>query len=70
MHYVEYQPSNYGQKTPQNPFGLPAGPYSSNLPDLYGDDPNGVWKLYIYDDVSPGGIGQLYGSWSLEFTFQ
>jgi hypothetical protein len=69
-HDVQYQPSNYGQKTPQVPFGLPAGSYSSNLDDLNGDNPNGAWKLYIYDDVSPGGIGQLYGSWSLVFTFQ
>jgi subtilisin-like proprotein convertase family protein len=63
-------PSNFGQSTPPVPFGLPAGAYSSNLDDLKGDDPNGVWKLYIYDDVQPGGIGQLYGSWSLNFTFQ
>jgi hypothetical protein len=65
-----YGPSNYGQKTPQVPFGLPAGAYSSNLNDLQGDDPNGLWKLYIYDDVQPGGIGQITGSWSLDFTFQ
>ncbi len=65
-----YGPSNYGQKTPQIPFGLPAGPYSSNLSDLQGDNPNGVWKLYIYDDIQPGGVGQLYNSWSLDFTFQ
>lgn len=64
------KPSNYGQKTPQVPFGLPAGIYSSNLQDLQGDDPNGSWKLYIYDDVQPGGVGQLLGSWSLDFTFQ
>jgi subtilisin-like proprotein convertase family protein len=63
-------PSNYGQKTPQVPFGLPAGAYSSNLNDLVGDNPNGIWELYIYDDVQPGGIGQLNGSWSLDFTFQ
>jgi len=69
-HDVQYQPSNYGQKTPQTPFGLPSGPYSSNLQDLQGDDPNGVWELYIYDDVHPGGTGQLLGSWSLDLTFQ
>jgi hypothetical protein len=65
-----YLPSNYGQVTPQVPFGLPVEAYSSDLDDLKGDNPNGVWKLYIYDDVSPGGIGKLYGSWSLDFTFQ
>jgi len=69
------QPSNFGQKTPENPFGLPTGSYSSNLQGLSGDDPNGVWKLYIYDDVPSGpgqqpGLGQVTGSWRLEFTFQ
>jgi len=70
QYYVIYNPSNYGQKTPQIPFGLPAGSYSSSLDDLKGDDPNGTWQLYIYDDVQSGGVGQLYGSWSLDLTFQ
>jgi hypothetical protein len=68
--FVILKPSNYGQKTPETPFGLPAGPYSSSLLDLQGDDPNGIWKLYIYDDVHPGGTGQLTGSWQLDFDFQ
>ncbi len=68
--HSNYGPSNYGQKTPQIPFGLPAGNFSSNLNDLVGDDPNGVWRLYIYDDIQPGGIGQLSGSWTLDLTFQ
>ncbi len=63
-----YSPSNYGQKT-QLP-GAPAGPYSSSLDDLAGDNPNGVWKIYIYDDHQPGGLGQLTDSWLLTFTFQ
>jgi subtilisin-like proprotein convertase family protein len=63
-----YSPYNYGQKT-QLP-GAPVGPYSINLNDLAGDNPNGLWKLYIYDDVQPGGVGQVTGSWSLDFTFQ
>ena len=70
QHFVTYGPSNYGQVTPQIPFGLPAGNYSSNLNDLVGDDPNGVWKLYIYDNAQPGGTGQFYGSWTLDFAFQ
>jgi hypothetical protein len=64
-----YGPSNYGQNTRQTPFQLPAGPLNS-LGDLQGDDPNGVWKLYIYDSAQPGGTGQILGSWSLDFTFQ
>lgn len=63
-----YEPRNYGGKT-QLP-GAPAGPYSIRLDDLAGDDPNGQWRLYIYDDVQPGGVGQLTGSWRLDFSFQ
>ena len=63
-------PSNYGQVSPQIPFGLSSETYSSNLDDLKGDNPNGTWKLYIYDNVSPGGTGQLYESWQLNFDFQ
>jgi hypothetical protein len=62
-----YSPYNWGQET-QVP-GAPSGPYSIQLEDMIGDDPNGTWKLYIYDDQSPGGIGQLQGSWSLNLTF-
>ena len=62
-----YSPSNYGQKT-QLP-GAPAGYYSINLYNLIGNDPNGAWRLYIYDDTQ-GAVGQLLGSWSLNFTFQ
>jgi hypothetical protein len=62
-----YKPSNYGQITQLT--NAPAGPYSIHLDDLAGDDPNGVWKLYIYDDHQ-GGIGQLQDSWQLDFTFQ
>jgi subtilisin-like proprotein convertase family protein len=62
-------PSNYGQKTPQAPFGLSSGSFSSILDDLRGDDPNGIWRLYIYDDVQ-GGTGQISSSWSLDFAFQ
>jgi hypothetical protein len=63
-----YGPSNYGQ-VPSLP-GAPSGPYSMRLDDLYGDDPNGTWKLYIYDGAQPGGVGQLSGSWWLDMTFQ
>jgi hypothetical protein len=62
-----YKPSNYGQKT-QLP-GAPAGPYSTSFDDLVGENPNGNWTLYIYDD-KPGGVGQLQYSWRLDFTFQ
>jgi subtilisin-like proprotein convertase family protein len=62
-----YSPCNYKQKT-QLP-GAPAGPYSVMLQDLEGENPNGVWRLYVYDDTEPAGVGQLIGSWVLDFNF-
>jgi subtilisin-like proprotein convertase family protein len=72
-----YSPSNYGGITNMPHLGLdppPPGPYSTNLYDLEGDDPNGVWRLYIYDD-HVGGSGSLSGSssqgtWQLHLSFQ
>jgi hypothetical protein len=48
--------------------GTPASTCTT-LDALAGDNLNGPWKLYIYDDLQPGGIGQLSGSWRLEFDF-
>jgi hypothetical protein len=66
-HY--FRPANYGTPVEAQLPGAPAGPYSTDLFELVGDDPNGVWRLYIYDD-SAGETGVLLGSWRLEFTFQ
>jgi hypothetical protein len=62
-----YRPSNYGDQETQLP-GAPAGPYSTDFGGLTGDNPNGQWKLYIYDDAS-GSVGQVQYSWFLEFTY-
>ncbi len=66
-HY--FRPSNYGEPVETQLPGAPPGPYSANLFDVVGDNANGVWCLYIYDD-STGATGVLIGSWWLEFTFQ
>jgi len=66
-HY--FCPANYGTPEETQLPGAPPGPYSTNLYDLVGDNPNDVWSLYIYDD-STGSTGILLGSWWLEFTFQ
>jgi subtilisin-like proprotein convertase family protein len=67
-------PSNYGSVSqmpqvgpdpPRNHFG----PYPANLSDVQYDNPNGRWKLYIYDKVL-GMKGSLDSSWELEFKFQ
>ena len=64
---TRYSPSNYGNITSIPT--APSGPYSTSLFDLSDTNPNGVWKLYIYDDHQ-GGLGSLSGSWQLDFTFQ
>ncbi|HWQ91222.1 MAG TPA: hypothetical protein VN673_06100 [Clostridia bacterium] len=70
-----FKPSNYGQITQMprvgnDPPPVQIGTYSMSLDDLKFDNPNGVWKLYIYDFVKPGGAGQLTASWSLDLVFQ
>jgi subtilisin-like proprotein convertase family protein len=70
-----FGPSNYGQVSQMprvgvDPPPIQNGSYSISLDDLKNDDPNGTWKLYIYDIYEPGGIGQLSDSWELDFDFQ
>jgi len=69
-----YGPSNYGQvsQMPQvgpDPPPFHTGTYSANLDDLQYDNPNGVWKLYIYDFYQQR-TGELTGSWQLNFDFE
>lgn len=69
-----FGPSNYGQVTqmPQvgsDPPPTHTGTYSVNLYDLEHDDPNGIWKLYIYDSVQ-GASGSLAESWEVGLKFQ
>lgn len=47
---------------------VPDGPFVSTLEELYNNNPNGIWELYIYDD-SPGGGGVLHDSWRLKFVY-
>ncbi|GIX50733.1 MAG: hypothetical protein KatS3mg132_927 [Limisphaera sp.] len=63
-----YRPANYDTPVETQLPGAPPGPYSTNLDDLGGDDPNGIWSLYIYDD-HVGEVGVLHDSWWLEFSF-
>ncbi|MGA4645261.1 hypothetical protein [Limisphaera sp. 4302-co] len=64
-----YRAANHGEQETQLP-GAPAGPYSTDLDILRLTDPapNGVWKLYIYDDKS-GQTGVVQDSWSLRFYY-
>lgn len=65
----DYRCRNYGDQETQLP-GAPPGPYSTDLAELETTDanPNGVWKLYIYDD-KVGQTGALERSWTLAFTY-
>ena len=64
-----YSICNYGQNETILP-GAPQGPYDDELDNLsYSDaNPNGIWKLYIYDDEIYN-QGCVQGSWSLKFYY-
>lgn len=62
---VYYRPSNYGEQE-NLPSPAPPMPYSTNLTDLIGLNPNSQWKLYIHDDKAGRG-GYLLKSWRLKF---
>jgi PKD repeat protein len=63
-----YQPTNL-EPTPTDeiPNGGPAGPYGSSLSGFAGTNPNGTWKLYVWDDLGGdfGGIGE---GWCVTIT--
>ncbi|MBL1211091.1 Calx-beta domain-containing protein, partial [Geminocystis sp. GBBB08] len=44
----------------------PVGPYNADLSVFNNTNPNGVWSLYVIDDVS-GDAGAISGGWSLTF---
>lgn len=49
------------------PFPAPEAPYGTTLAAFSGANPNGEWKLYVFDD-SGGDAGQIAGGWSLNFV--
>jgi uncharacterized repeat protein (TIGR01451 family) len=60
-----YRPTNNGFSEDLEP-PAPAAPYGSRLSSFYNSDPNGHWRLYVYDSVySDGGS---VGGWSLRLT--
>ena len=61
---VTYRPTSYGL-TGDLPPSAPAGPYGGSLSTFYGSDPNGVWRLYIYDTFGSDG-GYLLHGWGLQ----
>jgi subtilisin-like proprotein convertase family protein len=61
-----YRPTNFGLGDAFPP-PAPASGYGTNLAGLRGDNPNGAWKLFVYDD-EPGDTGSISGGWSLRVT--
>jgi subtilisin-like proprotein convertase family protein len=61
-----FQPANYGVADSfPPPAPVPAG--GSALSIFNGSNPNGIWSLYIVDDLG-GDVGSLAGGWSLNIT--
>lgn len=46
------------------PFPAPSAPSGVSLAAFNGTNPNGAWKLHVFDD-SAGDAGQIAGGWSL-----
>ena len=65
-----FAPTNFDPTANVDGFPAPAplvGPYGASFAPFIGTNPNGVWKLYIVDDVA-GNSGQLAGGWSITLT--
>lgn len=65
-----YAPTNFDPTANVDGFPAPAplvGPYGASFAPFIGTDPNGVWKLYIVDDVD-GNSGEISGGWSITIT--
>ncbi|MGN6554048.1 MAG: Calx-beta domain-containing protein, partial [Verrucomicrobiota bacterium] len=61
-----YRPTAYLPIT-TFPAPAPAGPYSTNLSTLNGNNPNGTWSLFVMDD-SPFNAGSISNGWSLTLS--
>ncbi len=57
-----YLPTNNGSTSFTSP--APPSPYSSRMAALKGSNPNGAWRLFLYDDTGQD-TGSLAGGWSI-----
>lgn len=58
-----FLPSNYD--TNENFPNAPAPPYGSKLSQFNGTSPNGLWRLFVLDDVMTANAGGIAGGWRL-----
>jgi uncharacterized repeat protein (TIGR01451 family) len=61
-----YRPTNYGLGG-DLPSSAPTGPYGGSLSAFSGANPNGTWRLYVYDSVDSDS-GNFWEGWSLQIT--
>ena len=69
-----YAPTNFGAATDVFAAPAPVGPYGNGIPGALpnfsgftGTNGNGLWSLYVVDDLS-GDVGSISGGWSMTFT--
>lgn len=61
-----FRPTNLGEGDAFGP-GAPSPPYGGSLSVFKQINPNGVWKLFVWDDVG-GDLGAVGGGWSITFV--
>lgn len=64
-----FRPTNYGATIDTFPAPAPARPYGANLATFQGENPQGLWRLFIVDDLAGGYSYGGLGSWSLDVTY-
>jgi hypothetical protein len=61
-----YKPTQCGASASSSMVSsAPAGPYGTTLSVFNGTNPNGLWHLYVADDVEGPSEGGITGGWSL-----
>lgn len=63
-----YRPTNNNNLIPDYfPLPAPFGPVEDTLSAFNGENPQGVWRLFLVDDL-PGYMGLINHGWSLDLT--